>query len=333
MHIIDSTLQIPLSFPQTITKANLEFLVALLTKGNWIVPGNLANKLALETPDLTILGPNSPDFGADWKGWDGKPQEELDRVFMYHAFPGVRYADTFNNGTEMKSVMGENVVVHEYSNATDGVVFINDARLKTVNYLTANGVLHVIDRPLDPGGKRGPSENQIEAITGKARKVATGIIVGVVIGIVALMVGVALVVALRRRVKKKREYQVMPPDYQSAVRDAVQGGRGGVELGMGAERLDRLSAPLPARPTSVASRVASLRGTLWPSRQETVIELDGKDGFTHVSELGARSPPMQRTPPELDGRERRSRSMSGRSRVSITFHGERPRHIGFQAQY
>ena len=332
MHIIDTVLQIPLSFPQTITKANLEYLVALLTKGNFIVPGNVANKLALETPDLTIFGPNSPDYGAEFTGWNGKSQDELNAIFMYHGIHEVRYADGLTNGTKLKSLQGNELLVSEYRNGTDDVLFLNNARITGTNYLTANGVLHVIDRPLDPREVGGPSQTQIEAVVGKKKSVPTGIIVGVVIGGVAVMFAGGLGFALRRRVRKKKteRYQQMPPDYQAAMREGAGQDEG--EREREARLNHRLSAPLPARPVSVADRVASLRGTLWPSRPaaSTVIELDGKDGFAHVSELGVSSE-RRRTPPELDGRERTS--LSGRSHVSITFHGERPRHIGFQAQY
>ncbi|KAK5955269.1 hypothetical protein OHC33_003951 [Knufia fluminis] len=376
VHIIDSMLQIPLSFPSTITKANLTYLVALLKKGNWLTPTSIAYKLAVETPDLTILGPNDEKYGADFTGWDGLTQDQLDHIFVYHALPEVVYSTDMKNSSQFQTLANITVTARSYGGISpESALFFNDAHLTGSNYITSNGVFQVIDRPLDPTDSTAtPSTTEINEILGLPTKasskgITTAAIVGIVIGIIAIIVALGLGLALRTRVRRKRQqrdsmlgatvssstYRQMPPNYHEAMNDNQRPTqRSSIHPG-------RINAELPARPTSVARSIASIRGALWPSRppQHNIVELDAKDYHVHVSELGsdgtnstqnrsahdgstagARSdtgaaparPP--RTPPELDGVQRSQRGSPGsRSHVSITFHGDRPRHIGFQAQY
>lgn len=369
LHIVDSVLQIPLSFPATITKAKLTDLVALLNKGHWLTPDSVAYQLALNTPDLSIFGPNDPRYGADFTGWDGLSQEQLDVIFMYHVLPTVEYTPDIHNGSSLMTVANTSIIAREYKSANETATFFDQAQLTGTNYLTANGVLHIINRALDPNHPgASPSPTDISLALGGSTQtltkkgLSTGAIVGIVIGLIAVFVTIGLVFALRWRMRKKRfmqngipssSYRQMPPDYQTATRElpAEHSHRASIA---------RLSAPLPARPRSVARSVASIRGAIWPSRppQNNILELDAKDAAYHVTvrELdsavtdstgGSQGGSQRRedvtrpikTPPELDGLERIRRHSSGHSHtshVSITIqnHSDRPiRHIGFQAQY
>lgn len=360
LHIVDSVLQIPVSFPATITKANLTDLVALLNKGNWLTPDSVAYQLALNTPDITILGPNDPRYGADFTGWNGLSQDQLNEIFMYHVLPTVEYTPNIQNGSSLMTMANASVIAREYTGINETALFLDQAEVTGTNYITANGVFHILNRTLDPSHPGAiPSPTDIALAIGASTSdkggLSTGAIVGIVIGLIAVFLTVGLVVALRWRMRKKRlaaggipsSYRQMPPDYQTATRE------------MPADRshrtsIARLSAPLPARPRSVARSVASIRGAIWPSRppQNNIMELDAKDAAYHVtvreldsavtdssgSQRGEGARPIQ-TPPELDGLERIRRHSSGHSHtshVSITIqnHGDRPiRHIGFQAQY
>jgi len=376
VHIVDSVLQIPLSFPSTITKANLTHLVALLNKGNWLTPTSIAYKLAVETPDLTILVPNNENYGAHFTGWDGLSQDQLDQIFVYHVLQEVVYATSMKNGSQFPTMANLTVTARTYDGGTnESAIFLNNALLTGSNYITSNGVFQVIDRPLDPtDSTAAPSTTDVNDALGlpvraPSKGITTAAVVGIVIGILAVLVTLGLVFALRARMRKRRaqteptrggaisssSYRQMPPDYHEAMGDSRRlTQRTSIHPA-------RTNAPLPARPDSVARSIASIRGALWPSRppQNNVVELDAKDYHVHVNELGseesnsaqnrstndsstagARShtgdaparPP--RTPPELDGIQRSRRGSQGaRSHVSITFHGETPRHIGFQAQY
>lgn len=104
VHIVDAILQIPLAFPSTITQANLTYLVALLNKGNWLTPTSVAYKLALETADITILGPNAHDYGADFTGWNGLSQAQLDQIFVYHSLPELVYTPDMTNGSQFATL-------------------------------------------------------------------------------------------------------------------------------------------------------------------------------------------------------------------------------------
>lgn len=52
IHIVDAPLTMPLSFPDTITKAGLSNLVALFTKGGWL-SGEYLNIITLQS-DMTV---------------------------------------------------------------------------------------------------------------------------------------------------------------------------------------------------------------------------------------------------------------------------------------
>jgi len=51
---VDSVLTLPISFPATISKAGLENLVALLSKGGWLNPSSPAVDIVNNLPDLTV---------------------------------------------------------------------------------------------------------------------------------------------------------------------------------------------------------------------------------------------------------------------------------------
>ena len=368
IHIIDSALQIPLSLPETITKANLTNLVALLNKGNWLAPDSVAYKLALQQSDLTIFGPDGAEYGADFTGWDGKSQAELDEIFMYHALLEVFYTPELKNNTELQTLANRSIDARTYTASNkQSATFFDQAQLTGPNYITANGVLHVIDRPLDPNNSgAAPLADDVNNAMGiqkptAKRGITTAAIVGIVIGLIAVLLTLGIVLALRRRVKHKRQqqtsqlsraspsdYRQMPPDYTTATQMPERTSRT-----ISFVPAARLSQTLPPRPHSVSRSIASIRGALWPSRPaiSNIVELDAKDYHVHVSEVDGsnssdrdgtsegsqmgRQPPQRppRTPPELDGLQRSRRNSSPRSHVSITFHGDRPRHIGFQAQY
>ncbi|KAK5084133.1 hypothetical protein LTR70_007886 [Exophiala xenobiotica] len=362
VHIVDSVLQIPLSFPSTIPKRTSQTCIAY--------------KLAVETPDLTILVPNNENYGADFTGWDGLSQDQLDQIFVYHVLREVVYTTSMKNGSQFPTMANLTVTARTYGGGTnESAVFLNNALLTGSNYITSNGVFQVIDRPLDPtDSTAAPSTTDVNDALGlpvraPSKGITTAAVVGIVIGILAVLVTLGLAFALRARMRKRRaqteptrggaisssSYRQMPPDYHEAMGDSRRlTQRTSIHPA-------RTNAPLPARPDSVARSIASIRGALWQSRppQNNVVELDAKDYHVHVNELGseesnsaqnrstndsstagARSytgdaparPP--RTPPELDSIQRsRRQSQGARSHVSITFHGETPRHIGFQAQY
>lgn len=304
VHVIDSVLQIPLSFPSTITKARLTYLVTLFNRGNWLTPTSIAYKIAVETPDLTILGPNNENYGADFRGWDGLTQDQLDRIFAYHALPEVVYTTSMRNSSQFPTKAGVTVTAWAYDEGTSkSAIFFNDALLTGTNFITSNGVFQVIDKPLNPTHSTAiPSKIDVNNALGlparaTGKRITAAAVVGIVIGILAVLVTLGLVFALRGRVRKRRAqrapvrsgaissstYQPMPPKYHEVMDDSR----------LPTQRVPihpaRRNAPLPARPDSIARNVASARGALWPGRppQNSVLELDAKDYPVDGNELGS----------------------------------------------
>lgn len=358
VHLINNVLTIPVGFPQTITQAKLTNLVALLNKGNWLNPNSIAYNLTLTTPDLTIFAPDDPAYGANFQGWDGLDQTELNEIFLYHTIPEVLYSTNFTNGTTYKSLAKLSVTARQYVGGNNSVIFIDQSEITRSNYLTANGVFQIINKPLNPNTTlEAPTKADIDAALGvvpssSKRGLTTAAMVGIIIGTIAIVLALVLVLALRWKIRGKRtgqrlvgsvsnpSHQQPPPDYHTSQNQR--------NTRMDASRID---ASLPATPRSVSGSLLSIRGRVSRNRLPAgnFVELEGnKDMSVYVSEMDASvntsstqvsqlgdsrhlpgiRPP--RTPPELDGRPRRHSSPRS---VSITFHGEPPKHIGFEARY
>ncbi|KAG4434343.1 hypothetical protein IFR05_010188 [Cadophora sp. M221] len=68
--------------------------------------------------------------------------EELGSFYKYHMFSNtVAYSSSLTNGTTLMSEQGTNVTIT--INGSD--IYVNSARVISRDYLTVNGVLHVID--------------------------------------------------------------------------------------------------------------------------------------------------------------------------------------------
>lgn len=210
IHVIDKALTIPLSFPATITAAGLDDLVALLNHGNWLNPSSPAVEIVNTLSDLTIFGPNDPRFGATFTGFDSLSQEQLDDIFRFSVVQGaVVYSDQLKNNSRFETLEGNSVVLTE----ANGGFYVDQARIKTRDYLCSNGVLQVIDQPLNPAqaGARPaiiPEEEEKDGGSGLSSAAAAGI--GIAVGV--LLLGGGLVAALIIRNRRKRRGQMLPPD-------------------------------------------------------------------------------------------------------------------------
>lgn len=302
IHVIDNMLTIPVGFPQTITKAKLTNLVALLNKGNWLNPNSVAFKLTLEVPDLTIFAPDNPAYGADFHGWDGLSQYELDNIFLYHVIPQVLYSTNFTNGTAYPTSARLAVTAREYSTSNSSAIFIDQSQITRSNYLTANGVFQIIDRPLNLNtSSLAPTQKDINNALGiiggsENRSLTTAAIVGIVIGAIAVLLAVSIVLGLRWKMRKQtnsqREissisYHQPPPDYKASQYELEQ------------NAIISPSRQYPSQfselesPKVMSAHVSEMDATeLRRSRQAS--QFGGSD-------RGPYRPP--RTPPELDGRE------------------------------
>lgn len=136
-------LSIPISFPATITKAGLTDLVALLNKGGFLSPSSPAVNIVNSLSDLTIWGPNSSAFSATFTGWDGLSSTDLLSILEYSIVSGeVVYSSKFKNNTKMPTLDQISSLMTEL----DGHFYVDTSLITTTDYITSNGVLHLLDR-------------------------------------------------------------------------------------------------------------------------------------------------------------------------------------------
>ena len=365
IHIIDSVLTIPLSFPATITGAGLDNLVAILNAGGWLDPDSIAVKIANSVPDLTIWGPNDPRFGATFTGFNGLSREALDSIFEYSAVQGtVVYSDLLKNNTKFKTMQGESVTITE----ANGGFYVDQARITTRDYLCANGVLQVIDQPLNPNttGTRPaiiPEEPKKSVGGGLSSAAAAGI--GIALGV--LILGGGIVAALIIRTRKRRRGQmrlgggsprgtdpaapgprvrqptrdtvelefhgVPPPRYELDIKDEEDGTYDSRRTGTTVVELRQSPSPTP-RIGPVDAADDDIRSTTTKGKK------GGKSRPHSTASAGAytlnlRGPAGSGLPPSPPNSAPRPQEIDGqeRNRISIHFRGETPRHLGFQARY
>jgi uncharacterized surface protein with fasciclin (FAS1) repeats len=99
---------------------------------------------ATSTPNMTFFLPNT-QAALDW--FNGVSTtiaaDNLTSLFNYHLVPNtVLYSPGFVNGTVLKSHQGDNLTITRLGNDT----YINSAKILQTDYMTANGVVHTVDR-------------------------------------------------------------------------------------------------------------------------------------------------------------------------------------------
>ena len=353
IHAISDVLTIPISFPATVTAAGLNDLVALLNKGGWLTPNSPAVTIVNTLSDLTLLGPNDPKYGASFTGWDGLDESDLMSILQYSITQGtVGYSSVLKNNTKYPTLDGISLTVSEI----DSDIYVDAAKIKTRDYLCSNGVMQIIDQPLNPNTTDArpavvPSDTSSSSSKKSGISGAAGAGIGIAIG--AVFLGTVLVAALVLRNRKRKGRGMF------RLRDTPNGRggrpRGGVEL-QGDERgappryeLDNktlapqnvttyeISPITPGTSTGTGMGTgteASVRGTQvvqgeWYGHDRSRGDGNGSGGGGGGFIIRGYSPTENEMKPpsplEIDGQER--------SRISITVHGEAPRHLGFQARY
>ncbi|EXJ67682.1 uncharacterized protein A1O5_09028 [Cladophialophora psammophila CBS 110553] len=202
IHIIDTVLTIPISFPATVTKTGLTDLVALMSIGGFLSPSSPTVNIVNSLSDLTIFAPNSSQFSAGFTGWDGLSQTDLLSILEYSISQGtVYYSSAFKNNTKIPTLDGISATMTE----VDGQVYVDTSLIKTRDYLTSNGVLQILDSPLNPNttGQQ-PLSTPASSSDKGSGGLSTAAGAGIGIGIGALVLGGALVVALYIRTRRHR---------------------------------------------------------------------------------------------------------------------------------
>ena len=310
------------------------------------------------------MGPNSAEFGATFTGFDGLSQEQLNEIFEYAVVQGtVAYSAVLKNNTKYPT-LDKGFSVH--ITQENGALYADASKLISTDYLTSNGVLQVLDSPLNPNTTDSrpaiiptSSPSSKHGLSGPA---AAGI--GIALGVV--FIGAAVIVALVLR--KRRDRRGGLRRRSQRLRDAPAGGqpgqsndgpapRGpGVELAVThngqrqeffhpdaehqehppAYELDNKSYSNLATPISTTSSptAASATNFSYPTTLTSTPNNSGLPPMTTVVEIQSHSPPNSSrghrkapSPHEIDGLER------GRISITVNTRGETPRHLGFQARY
>lgn len=158
---------------------------------------------------MARFGPNDPRFGASFIGFDNLSTDAAFEVFEYHCVEGkVLYSPELTNNTHFDTLANLSITSYIIGNDT----WINNALITTKDYLTANGVLQVINYLLDPNVTDATPSNQTEfsdlVSTSETHSLSSGAKAGIGVGVAALVLlvgaGAALYIQWRRRKRQEK---------------------------------------------------------------------------------------------------------------------------------
>ncbi|KAI6377330.1 hypothetical protein MCOR25_002585 [Pyricularia grisea] len=191
IHVIDHVLTVPPAPASALTKLDLKSLAESLTKANLV-------KTVEELKDVTIFAPADSAFAKLVSTSSTMSTEQLSRVLTYHVVNGtVAYSNGLKDGQKVKTVNGQEVTV----SVKNGEVMVGNAKVITPDVLISNGVVHVIDNVLMPGGAT-VSQGSVSSSGGTARASSPAASEGHFLtspgsaSFVVLMVGVAIITGL-----------------------------------------------------------------------------------------------------------------------------------------
>jgi len=139
IHVIDSVLSIPQNLTSTASSANLTAVAGAVTEAD------LGSSLDM-MENITVFAPSNDAFAAIGSLIGELSTEDLGNILGYHVVAGtVGYSSSLMNGT-LTTANGEDVDI----SIIGGDVFVDSARVIMPDVLIANGVVHVIDRVLNP---------------------------------------------------------------------------------------------------------------------------------------------------------------------------------------
>ncbi|RMZ89174.1 hypothetical protein DV736_g3607, partial [Chaetothyriales sp. CBS 134916] len=154
MHSISNVLTIPVSFPATAMVAGLEHLVALLSEGRWLNPDDPAVTAVETMSDLTVFAPNSPEFGASYTGWNGLNESDLSSIFEYSVvqkYPvGYSTSRSLSNNTKLPTLLWPSKSLSVTITQLGTALYVDAAEIIARDYICSNGVMQVINQPLNP---------------------------------------------------------------------------------------------------------------------------------------------------------------------------------------
>lgn len=144
IHIIDEVLTIPLNLSATAIEANLTAAAGALTAANLTEPLD-------EATNITVFAPLNQGFADIANILQNLSSSDLSTVLQYHVLEGVvAYSTDFQNGT-LETAGGETLNV----TVLGSDIYVDSAKVVQPDVLIANGVVHVIDRVLNPNATSG----------------------------------------------------------------------------------------------------------------------------------------------------------------------------------
>jgi len=141
IHIVDGTLTIPGNLTSTLTNTNLTALAGAAQTLNLTAPLSSLR-------DVTIFAPNNDAFQAVGDALANATTADLVSVLGYHVVNGsVLYSGGIPEGnTTLPTFTGGNLTVQNIN----GSIYVNSAQVINPDILFSGGVIHVIDRVLNP---------------------------------------------------------------------------------------------------------------------------------------------------------------------------------------
>lgn len=143
IHVIDRLLTIPQNISATGVALNLTSAVGALQNTSLV-------QTVDNTPDLTVFVPSNAAFQRIGGNLANLSTSQLAEILQYHVVAGqVLYSTniTMMNGSSIGTLnQGANLTL----SVEGSDVYVNNARVITPNVLVRNGVVHVIDRVLNP---------------------------------------------------------------------------------------------------------------------------------------------------------------------------------------
>lgn len=138
IHIVNKFLVVPENVSATAVALNLTSAVGALTNTSLAATVDT-------TADLTIFVPNNAAFQRIGGNLANLSTAELAGILRYHVVPSLAYSSTLTNGS-FPTLNGTNLTITIEGSS----VYVNNARVIQPNVLVSNGVVHVIDRVLNP---------------------------------------------------------------------------------------------------------------------------------------------------------------------------------------
>ncbi len=138
LHIVDTVLTVPDTPANTAIDTGLTSLAGALSQAQLVQAVNALS-------DVTIFAPSNAAFEAIGTGLNAVQQQDLANILEYHVLmQPVRFSTDLlsQNQQSFLTLMGQNVTVRKQN----GQVFVNSAKVILADVLTANGIVHVIDK-------------------------------------------------------------------------------------------------------------------------------------------------------------------------------------------